>query len=1210
MTKTLLQRLLPAVIAICSFSAIFAQSKQALQSAEAHIQTNLIEWELTQADVADLYLQDSYTDDRTGATYLYYVQRHAGIEIYNAVFNITLDKNNQVIHVGNRLISDIQAKVNATAQTIEPTSAVYSAATHFGAVTASAKIDLQEKEKVSEQEVIFRESGISNSEIPVKLCYQPLPDGSLNLAWDLSIDMKTNSDYWSTRVDALTGNVLTQNNFTVYCTFGKGPYLEPHDCSTHSPRLSERKQKNNASTAVGGGTYNVFALPAESPIHGPQVLVNDPADALASPYGWHDEDGLDGADYTITRGNNVHAYLDLNNSNFSSGDEPDGGSDLIFDFPFDDQAEPAVMRDLAVTNLFYMNNMIHDIAYHYGFTEDAGNFQTNNYGRGGVGGNNDFVEAQAQDGGGENNANFATPADGGNGRMQMFLWTRSDLLFIEEPADIAGWYITGTAGYGPDVTDDTDISAEIVEMQDGVFAELGTDGCEPAINPDELAGKIALVDRGGCFFQQKTLYAEEAGAIALILCNFGDEANALGGAPGLAQPTIPTVSIGNGDCQTIRQFIGSGAKATFKPRPDDGPRFVDGDFDNGIIAHEYGHGISNRLTGGRQQAGCLGNEEQMGEGWSDFFTMVTTMVEADRGRARGVGTYAEKSAPDARGIRPFPYSTDMSVNPLTYGDIPQLSVPHGLGSMWCTALMDMYWALTDEYGFDENVIGGTGGNNMAIALVMEGMKLQACSPGMVDGRDGILAADQLLYNGDNQCLIWEVFARRGLGFYADQGSNNIVGDETENFDAMPTCIKELKIAKASPPLANAGDDIAVDLIITNHKDDAATDVSVTDELPDGLTFVEIEEVTGIAASDVTATTSLGAVTFALASEIPSGTEVKITYKAATDPDKYSVRIYNDPVPDNSITSQFRWLQEIQSEPDVSPNLWQITDADSNGDGWSWNVDDAVDDTRQLLYLIDTIKVSGKQPVLRFYHRFDTYPGQHGGIVEIENHTNSNLSGYRNYPDKFFRNGYTGLISYQAFVIPYLSAFSGQSGEFIPSYLDLNEFNGDELTFRFRFGTRITDEITGTSFANYFGSNDGGEGWYMDDFEVMDMFNYDGQACVTSGNGDDACAKAPERGTVIETKASSSVSDFGEGSQVSVYPNPASETVNIAFSGSESKNVDVRIFSISGQPINSQRLSLFGGEQVFSLNVSHLPTGIYFVNIQSDDAVVTEKVIIE
>ena len=74
-----------------------------------------------------------------------------------------------------------------------------------------------------------------------------------------------------------------------------------------------------------------------------------------------------------------------------------------------------------MTNLFYANNRFHDVAHHYGFDEPSGNFQANNYGRGG--GQGDYVRAEAADGGGTNNANFSTPAaDSGTPRMQMYLW--------------------------------------------------------------------------------------------------------------------------------------------------------------------------------------------------------------------------------------------------------------------------------------------------------------------------------------------------------------------------------------------------------------------------------------------------------------------------------------------------------------------------------------------------------------------------------------------------------------------------------------------------------------------------------------------------------------------------------------------------------------------------------------------------------------------
>jgi hypothetical protein len=100
-------------------------------------------------------------------------------------------------------------------------------------------------------------------------------------------------------------------------------------------------------------------------------------------------------------------------------------------------------------------------------------------------------------------------------------------------------------------------------------------------------------------------------------------------------------------------------------------------------------------------------------------------------------------------------------------------------------LWDMTWDLIDQYGWDPDLKYGTGGNNIAINLVTTALKLQACNPGFIDGRDAILDADQLLYNGANECLIWQAFADRGLGFSADQGSSDDRFDQLEAFDMPP-----------------------------------------------------------------------------------------------------------------------------------------------------------------------------------------------------------------------------------------------------------------------------------------------------------------------------------------------------------------------------------------------------------------------------------------
>jgi extracellular elastinolytic metalloproteinase len=216
---------------------------------------------------------------------------------------------------------------------------------------------------------------------------------------------------------------------------------------------------------------------------------------------------------------------------------------------------------------------------------------------------------------------------------------------------------------------------------------------------------------------------------------------------------------------------------------------IDGDLDNGIVAHEYGHGISNRLTGGANNTGCLNNAQQMGEGWSDWVGLMITMQAGDQADdARGIGTYAIGEPADGVGIRQYPYSYNMSINPLTYGNLAATGGQvHAVGTIWATMIWDLNWDLIAEYGYDADMYNGNGGNNIAMQLILDGMKLQPCSPGFVDGRDAILEADELANGGANRCIIWNAFARRGLGFSAIQGSSNSVTGSTAAIDIPADC---------------------------------------------------------------------------------------------------------------------------------------------------------------------------------------------------------------------------------------------------------------------------------------------------------------------------------------------------------------------------------------------------------------------------------------
>jgi hypothetical protein len=443
--------------------------------------------------------------------------------------------------------------------------------------------------------------------------------------------------------------------------------------------------------------------------------------------------------------------------------------------------------DASLTNLFYINNMMHDIWYKYGFDEASGNFQENNYGNGGFGG--DSVNADGQDGSGFNNASFGTPPDGQNPQMTMFLWSgpAGEPLTILD-GSLAGEYTGQPAGFGESLPDETPLVGELALLYDS--APDVHDACDNIINPTDLNGKIVVIKRGICEFGSKILSAENAGAIAVIMVNnvAGGPITMGAGADG-ASVTIPSIMISQTDGNALIAQLQQGN--IINASLINASNYTDSDLDNEIIAHEYGHGISNRLMGGAQAAGCMQNAEQQGEGFSDWFGLMITLGDNDSPSVpRGVATYSAGQSPNGTGIRNAPYSPDFSVNNYTYADsnnTAAVSQPHGVGFVFATMLWDLTWAFVDEYGFDSDLLNGTGGNNKVMQLVIDGLKLSPCSAGFVDMRDAILLADELTNDGVNECLIWNVFAIRGLGYLADQGNADDRTDQIEDFSIPPSC---------------------------------------------------------------------------------------------------------------------------------------------------------------------------------------------------------------------------------------------------------------------------------------------------------------------------------------------------------------------------------------------------------------------------------------
>ncbi len=815
----------------------FSQSNQRI--IQTYLATNKAQFGLTNQDISDLSIQNEFYGKGTKITSCYVVQRHQGIEVFNGQSTVAI-KDGSVVQVGSNFQANMAQKVNAALPSLSVIDGLNKAYTALGYGAANFSIV-----ESSDGKKFTITDGTHEDPIVAKLAYLPTTDAKLKLAWGYQLYSLDTKHYWDIKIDAVNGNVLDKKDLTINCTFG-----DKKDAHTHNENKANLKSKFNfqdlvfnpknvaASVVENPGSYKVIPYNIVSPNHGAFEMVTPYANLTASPRGWHNANTLTGTTagliFTYTRGNNIWAQEDANGDN-GTGIRPDGGASLIFDFPYvngiSQTQQPTAYTSAATTNLFYMTNIMHDVWYNYGFDEINGNYQQNNYGRGGAAsGTGDQVQADSQDGYSQttptnNNANFTPTNDGVRPRIQMFMWTEgappTDYIQINSPATIAG-PMTATTN----VFEGTDripvpaapngITADLVHYVNDPNPNTNTisihNACVAPTNAFDLSGKIALIRRGNCNFSNKVKNAQDAGALAAIVYDtvVNNPVRLQMSSTGLLGITIPAIFISREKAESLLAEMANGPVNVKIEVPSNLYLYADGSFDNGIISHEYGHGISNRLVGGGL-SGCMGNYEQMGEGWSDWFSLMMQIKTGDTGAdAKPIGTYAINQANTGGGLRgtlPFgadyPYSTDLSINPLTFANsnIPIPTDPldtyyrYNVGDVWASTLWDLTWAYIGQYGFDADIYNGTGGNNKVMQLVLDALKLETCGQtNIISGRDNLLAADLASTGGVNHDLIAEVFRRRGMGLNASSGSAADCNDQVEDFTSLATTTFNQQVA--------------------------------------------------------------------------------------------------------------------------------------------------------------------------------------------------------------------------------------------------------------------------------------------------------------------------------------------------------------------------------------------------------------------------------
>ncbi|OJH12466.1 hypothetical protein FPG103_01415, partial [Flavobacterium psychrophilum] len=803
-------------------------SQAPIEKIQTYMNENRSKLALTNQDLSDLVIVNTFSSEATKINNYHVKQRYKGVEIYNSDSNFWI-KNGEVIKGGEDFIQNIASKTNSATPSISVIDGFSKALAQLNESPINGVQILKTNDSKNNLNKFKLTNGrLTEDPINAQLVYFSANATTLKLAWSYEFYCQDGDHLWNVKIDALNGKLLDKQDLVISCHFGTKNHAITNENNNTNNFTRFFLKENTKSLVANPGTtnYRVIKWNWESPNHAARTLETNPeSTALASPNGWHNASttiGTSTTTFNYTKGNNVFAYTDANNDNpttpttyttASSGTYPN----LTFDFPYaGNSVDATTYTNAATTNLFYQNNIMHDVWYQYGFNEANGNFQTANFGRGGNG--NDAVNAEAQDSSARdnaptrltparpagtakfNNANFSSPRDGSKPRMQMYLWDsqKPNNLLINTGTLAGKNYPAADNGF---TNGHVNLPVAPATLTNNLVLYVGSilgtpHACDTARNSAELAGKIAVIRRGGCTFERKVKSAQNAGAIGVIIVNTEDNSTMYGDD---ATITIPAISISQADGEELINAMSSGNINVSISKPE---VFVntDGDFDNGVIAHEYTHGISSRLSGT-----CLAGSEQMGEGWSDWAWLMMQIKPGDtRNDAKGIGTFAENQPTNGGGIRKYKYSTDMTVNPHTYNDsnaqwsnTGDSGTPpntdkidtHQLGSIWCAILWDLAWNYIDKYGYDPNIYNGTGGNNMIMQLVLDGIKLTGCKPTFVSGRDSLIAADEATTGGQNYCMIWKTFARRGVGVNASAGGNDgsvtDIKDQVADFTEPP-----------------------------------------------------------------------------------------------------------------------------------------------------------------------------------------------------------------------------------------------------------------------------------------------------------------------------------------------------------------------------------------------------------------------------------------
>ena len=649
-----------------------ALGKTSMEVAGEFFTAHASEYGLDAGGLGEFRVLSEYWSAHTRVTHLALQQQHNGLDVYGAMININLDNDGSVLTAASSFLSNLDQNAELTSViSVSPQQAVAAVADGLG-LTLTENLNVISENMTGEMEFAVAGGGFASGPIVGRLVHVPTP-GGVELGWEVHFDADQGPERYYTIVDATDGQFAL------------------------------------ITDGVARASYKVIELPNNDPTDGPTVVLNDPDRFSASPLGWHDTNGIEGAEFTITRGNNAHVVLgDLQDGFNSINYSPDGGDNLEFEFEldFNQSVFTEDNQNAILTNAFYTVNTLHDVTYGYGFDEAAGNFQATNY-TGYIGGG-DHMLVHAQDpseGGAPPGGAFIVVAqpDGQSPRMMLSYTTNTNSSDAPTSRDFA--------------------------LENGVIAhEYGHGVLERLVGGPNYFSNYQQDSQIGAMHEGTGDYF---GLMFLM-----------------GQTSAPD------DAVELGKWTGPIFTPLDPDRVDPGVRRSAYSYDfavNPITFDQWNDEDSPLLLGG---ATIPNNEvHNAGEIWAATLHDMTWELIAKYGGATGAENFE-------------PGFMDVAFNENLGDAVSKLAVSRHLLQQTFNGPVFLDTAIFSSTGPDLLDLT-TGANNLAFQLVMDGMKLAPIQPSFSEMRDSIMAADIALTGGVNLDVIWKAFARRGLGFSSD-----------------------------------------------------------------------------------------------------------------------------------------------------------------------------------------------------------------------------------------------------------------------------------------------------------------------------------------------------------------------------------------------------------------------------------------------------------